>query len=426
MLLKSRSITSLSAARLRIALIAGSLGQAGAEKQLVFMARSLRDAGADLRVYSLSKGEFYEAHLRELGIEPRWLGRYGSIRHGNIPLRLALLAASFARFRPHIVQSAHFFCNLYAGLCGRLSGGLAIGGMRNVLSFERKTCGRWTRPLLRLPSAIIANSRAAQFGMDEFGVSPDSIVVVDNVIDLDEFDARSNSVAPAWDTGGAPVALAVGRMYPEKRFDRFLAALAQARRAAPYLRGVIVGDGPEWPALRGHARDLGLLPDGVLWLGRRGDVPALLGTADMLVLSSDHEGCPNVVIEAMAARRPVVTTPAGDAGVVVQDGVSGYVVPFDDVEAMAGAMVRLAASPELRRKFGDAGRRHVQAAHSYDGLAGRLILAYQTIAERQGRRDILAALAGLRLVADERPSVTVPTSALTPTSSASSPSASTC
>ena len=77
-------------------------------------------------------------------------------------------------------------------------------------------------------------------------------------------------------------------------------------------------------------------------------------------------------------------------------------------------------------KFGDAGRRYVQAAHSYDGLAGRLILAYQTIAERQGRRDILAALAGLRLVADGRPSVTVSTSALTRTSSASSPSASTC
>ena len=98
---------------------------------------------------------------------------------------------------------------------------------------------------------------------------------------------------------------------------------------------MIVGDGPLWTALHQRAQDLGLLPDGVAFLGRRNDVPALLGSADMLVLSSDHEGCPNVVMEAMAARRPVVTTPAGDAGVLVEDGVSGYVVPFDDVEAMA-------------------------------------------------------------------------------------------
>ena len=102
------------------------------------------------------------------------------------------------------------------------------------------------------------------------------------------------------------------------------------------------------------------------------------------------------MLEAMAARRPVVTTPAGDAGDVVEEGVSGYVVPFDDVEAMAGRMVRLAESPELRTSFGAAGRRRVEKDHSYDGLADRLITVYEAIAERQGRRDILAALTGLR------------------------------
>ena len=161
-----------SAVRLRIALIAGELGQAGAEKQLVYMAQSLQDAGADVRVYSLTRGEFYEAHLRELGLEPHWFGRFGSIRFANIPLRLASLAAQLSRFRPHIVQSTHFFCNLYAGLSGRLTGALAIGGMRNELSFERKASGRWTRPLLRLPSAIIANSRAAAAGWMSSGSAP--------------------------------------------------------------------------------------------------------------------------------------------------------------------------------------------------------------------------------------------------------------
>ena len=96
------------------------------------------------------------------------------------------------------------------------------------------------------------------------------------------------------------------------------------------------------------------------------------------------------------ARLPVVTTPAGDAGVVVDDGVSGYVVPFDDVDAMAGRMIRLAESRELRQRMGEAGRRRVENAHSYDGLAGRLMSVYEAIAGRHGRRDILAAIARLQ------------------------------
>ncbi len=388
--------------RLRIAFIAGTLGQAGAEKQLVYMARSLQDAGADLRVYSLTRGEYYETHLMELGLRPYWFGREPKIRFGHVPKRLASLAPQLSKFRPHIVQSAHFFCNLYGGVCGRLVGALTFGAMRNDLDRERKGCGRWTWASLRTPSAIIANSRAARCGVDQFGIKPDSIFILNNAIDLDDFDARlSTSMDPSpWYPAGSLIAMAVGRMYPEKRFDRFLEALALARRAAHSLRGAIVGDGPEWPDLRLRAQELGLLPDGVLFPGRRNDVPALLAKADMLVLSSDHEGCPNVVLEAMAARRPVVTTPAGDAGVVVEDGVSGYVVPFDNVEAMAAAMVRLAESHELRRRFGEAGRRRVEEAYSYEGLANRLFWVYEQVAEKRGRRDILAAISGLRQAAD--------------------------
>ncbi len=389
-----------SSVRLRVAFIAGTLGQAGAEKQLVYMARSLRDAGVDLRVYCLTKGEYYEAHLQELGIEPRWFGRYGSVPFGNIALRAGSLAGSLGRFRPHIVQSTHFFCNLYAGLCGRFFGALSIGAMRNDLDRERQGCGRWTRTALRLPSAIIANSCAARGGVEEFGIDPRSIIVLKNALDLEDFDARSSGGADAWDSYGRSVALAVGRMVPEKRFDRFLAALALARRKSPVLQGVIVGDGGESAGLHCRARELGLLPDGVLFAGRRNDVPGLLSKADMLVLSSDHEGCPNVVLEAMAARRPVVTTPAGDAGVVVEDNVTGYVVPFDDIETMAARMVRLAESPELRRRFGAAGRCRMEHEYSYSGLAGRLISAYEAIAQRHGRGDILAALAGLRRPVD--------------------------
>jgi glycosyltransferase involved in cell wall biosynthesis len=256
---------------------------------------------------------------------------------------------------------------------------------------------------LRWPRAIIANSQAARAGVDEFGVDPDSILILNNVIDLAEFDERSSARAAAWNGDGPPVALAVGRMCAEKRFDRFLAALALARRASPVVRGVIVGDGPLWASLHEQAHELGLLPDGVAFLGRRSDVPALLASADLLVLSSDHEGCPNVVMEAMAARRPVVTTPAGDAPALVEDGTSGYVVPFDDIDAMAHRMIALAESPELRRRLGAAGRRRIEEAYSYERLVESLFSAYASIARRHGRHEILETLAGIQIPPDAAP-----------------------
>ena len=110
--------------------------------------------------------------------------------------------------------------------------------------------------------------------------------------------------------------------------------------------------------------------------------------ADMLVLSSEHEGFPNVVLEAMAARLPVVATPAGDVKRVVSDGETGYVVPSDDVRAMAERMVRLATSATLRRELGNAGRVRVEQSYSFSALGGRLRSVYCSMASEQ--RDMRA------------------------------------
>jgi glycosyltransferase involved in cell wall biosynthesis len=189
------------------------------------------------------------------------------------------------------------------------------------------------------------------------------------------------------------VAIAVGNLLPVKRIDRFLAALRLARLRSPDLRGVVVGDGPERQRLEATAAELGLLPDGIAFLGSRDDVPGLLRQADMLVLSSEHEGFPNAVLEAMGARLPVVATRCGDVERIVADGVTGFVVPPDDVEGMAERMSALAGSLELRRRLGEAGRAVAERTYASWRLAGRLQETYQAIAERRRRARLAAALA---------------------------------
>jgi len=366
---------------LRVALIAGGLSQGGAEKQLVYMARALHERGHDVRCYCLTRGDFYEAALKEIGVDPIWIGRFGAP-----PLRLLRLGWLLRAFAPHVVQAGHFFANLYAALGARACGAISIGSIRNDGVFELRENRGWGPLLLRLPSTLIANSHAGARVAQARGRPWEDIIVVPNVIDLREFDAVRTDMKLRPDPSG-PLAIAVGRLVRQKRFDRLLAALAEARRHVPDLSAVIVGEGPERGALELEAVRLGLGETAVRFLGGRADVPALLRQADFLVSSSDHEGFPNVLLEAMAARLPTVATEAGDAASIVLPGVTGYIVPTDDVAQLAGRVVTLARETGTRRAMGQAGRKRVELMYRDNTLADRMLAAYQGAALRQpGRR----------------------------------------
>jgi len=90
----------------------------------------------------------------------------------------------------------------------------------------------------------------------------------------------------------------------------------------------------------------------------------------------------------MAARLPVITTPAGDASLVVQHGQTGYAVEREDVEEMAEFMVRLARSPSMRLNFGEAGRNRVKQEYNYNSLAGRLVAIFQRFASQERRASL--------------------------------------
>ena len=375
--------------RLRVALIVGGLGKGGAEKQLVYMARALLRSDVDVRVFCLTKGEYYEPALEELGIAPRWIGRFSPP-----PLRVLSVVAALRSFRPHIVQSTHFYANLYAVMAGRAYRAVSIGSIRSDAVYEMRTNPVFGPLLLRGPSVLIANSIAAKLNASSRGLQPESITVLPNVIDLPAFDAQAGAVPPRDDLQEGATVIVVCNLRPKKRVDRFLRALALARREVPGLTGMVVGDGPMRESLETEAGALGLLPGGISFVGHRNDIPALLRKAQIYLMPSELEGFPNVILEAMAASLPVITTPAGDAGRIVVNGITGYVDGFDDIEDIAEHMVSLCRSGEERARFGRAGRRRVEELYSFDVLGERLLAAYKGIAGRPGNerlRDILSS-----------------------------------
>jgi len=374
--------------QLRLAMVASSLRRGGAEKQTVYIARALHNAGVDLRFFYLGCGGHYETVLREIGVPLR------QIYYPNQPWKiLAELIKALRQLRPGMVLVNQFGDLHYGAAAGRCCNALILGGVRSDGWYELRIHGCLTRLMLRLAHGFVANSHRARRTLAFQGVEPQKMEVLPNVIDLREFDARSalrfSDSLPA----GRILVAAVGGLHSCKRFDRFLEALALARHSEPALAGVIAGaDFGARAALEERAKALGMTPSDLIFLGECDRVPALLARIAMLVLSSDYEGFPNVILEAMAARLPVITTPAGDASLVVQHGKTGYVVECDDTEGMAAFMIRLARSPSMRMNLGEAGRRRVEQEYNYESLSERLVAIFRRFADRQRNASLLQML----------------------------------
>jgi len=148
----------------------------------------------------------------------------------------------------------------------------------------------------------------------------------------------------------APLFLAMGRLHENKGFDVLLNAFALLPIGYLWL----AGEGPQRGALVSQAARLGII-DRVRFLGWRQDVPGLLATADALICPSRHEPLGNVVIEAWAHNKPVVAAAAKGPEQLIDNGVSGLLVPCEDVGALAIAMATVAVNKTLARKLAQAG-----------------------------------------------------------------------
>ncbi|HLJ53659.1 MAG TPA: glycosyltransferase family 4 protein [Chthonomonadaceae bacterium] len=187
-------------------------------------------------------------------------------------------------------------------------------------------------------------------------------------------------------TGGTEpfVIAAVGRLSPEKGFDILVGAFASWQAAEPGTaasrRLVIAGAGPEADRLAAMARGV----PGVSLPGAIADVAPLLRAADVVAVPSRSEGHGLVALEAMAARRAVVAAASGGLVETVIEGETGLLVPTGDVEALRAALMRLAASPELRSGMGARGRARVERDYSAAAMAKRIAAIYRAAAGTGG------------------------------------------
>lgn len=371
---------------LRVAFVSGTLGQGGAERQLYYLVQALIESGARPRVYSLSRGEFWEEKIAALGAPVAWVGQRSAKA-----LRLTALIRALRRDGADVVQSQHFYTNLYSAVAARVLGMQEVGAIRNTVDYELRSTGRLLGNVsLHSPRRLAANSASAVVDAIRRGVPASRVFLLPNVVDTVRFapgphprpyapEADPRSAAPAAHprlAGGVRL-LGAGRLVPQKRFDRFLRALAAVRRqSAVAVTGLIVGSGPLRGELEALATELGLPADAVEFRGAVPDMRAAYLESDVFVLTSDHEGTPNVVLEAMASGLPVVTTRVGGVTELIDSGKTGMVVEPRDEERLTAALAALAADPEARRRVGRAAREAIIATASLARLPDYLSRLY--------------------------------------------------
>ena len=170
------------------------------------------------------------------------------------------------------------------------------------------------------------------------------------------------------------VVLTPARLHEQKGHTYLLEAAAQV----PDATFVLAGDGPLRARLEARARELGVA-ERCVFLGHRSDIAELLAVADLFVLPSLYEGLPVSVLEAMAARRPVVATAIGGTDEAVTHELTGLLVPPSDPGALASAIRRLRSDPALAGRLAAAGRERVEREFSSLATAGGVMRIYDEL-----------------------------------------------
>ena len=340
----------------------------GTERQVTNIALQLDSSRFNLHLACLrNSGELLE-ELGGLDV-PKPEFRIGSLYGFATFLQGIKLIRYLRRNRIEMVHSYGTYPNIFAIPAAKLAGvPVVIASIRDrgdILSPWQ----RWLQKLVcRLADCVLVNASSIRDTLIEQGYRGDNIIVIPNGVMPSKLASFRDGAELRAELGlpvAAPVVILFSRLNRMKGIEYFLEAAVVVLKEFPDVKFVIAGDGANRPELEAYAAKLSIAPS-VLFTGFRTDLPDLLREADISVLPSLSEGLSNSLLEAMSAGVPVIATNVGGNPEIVEDGVSGILVPVRDSAALAEAMVRMFCNPELRKAMGAAGRKRIATTFSME------------------------------------------------------------
>ena len=367
---------------IRVLHLVNQLTVGGSERQMYMLLRAFDPARVRSSVGFMRQGtgELLRP-LQALETAPEEYSLRGSIAQWNTLRQIHRLASRCRRDRVSLIHAHDLWSNVIGFAAARLARIPIIVSRRDMADFRPAQERRLLRLVGRFADATIANANSiADLAAGE-GTARDAIHVIPNGIDVAAFDrdAERPLLAPLPERRAtAKRAAVIGNMdRAHKGHGDVL--VAASKLGAHEVDWLFLSDGPLRPAFERQAAELGLA-ERAHFIGRRQDVASILRNVDFLVHASHSEGFPNVVLEALCARLPVVATDVGGTSDLIQNRVTGLLVPPRRPDALRATITSLLSNWEDATAYGRAGRGLVEgnfnvdkAVRRFEDLYGQLV-----------------------------------------------------
>jgi glycosyltransferase involved in cell wall biosynthesis len=359
---------------MKIGIMVDTLSVGGAERQAILCVSELRKLGhaADLIHYRPSVE--YAPMLRQLELSPVY------VKAGSFFQRCARLGRLFRERQYDVVHGFKMAAEVYAAFAGRWGRvPHRFGSFRSIYALGPKYCCLHYVVDKLLDGWVVNSKVGAESMARRARISRKKIFVLHNGVNCQLFSSStplSSAKAALGIPGDSIVVTMVARLEPGKNHRLLLDAAAIVVRDAPHARFLVVGKGSMGNLLPQYARQAGVA-DRVSFLGERSDVAEILAATDISVLSTDFEGMPNTLLEAMAAVKPIVCTNYPGADEILAHESNALLSSCGEPESFARNIKRLIQDPELRQRLAGAGHQMVRQKFSNETMARNLETIYR-------------------------------------------------
>ncbi|MGA2002242.1 MAG: glycosyltransferase [Terriglobales bacterium] len=361
-------------------LMVNTLETGGSERQFAVLAEHLAPSRFDVHLGCVHRRGEMADHLGEIPEFP-----LGGSLYGFQSLRARLDLSR--HLRKHQIQVAHgfdFYVNLTMIPAARLARvPIVIGSHRQLGDLMTPAQFRAQATAFRWCDAVVCNSKAGGDRLAADGIAREKLFVIGNALPAAAFE----TAAPALPPSRSPRVTMVARMNADyKNHAGFLRIAAEVNKRMPDAEFVLAGDGPMRAEIEQQASALGL-SSRVVFLGDRRDIPAILASTDVAVLTSVSEGLSNVIIEAFAANLPVVAYDVGGNSELVDNaGQRGALIPAGNESEFAKAVIRLLSDPNLRAHQGSVARQFAEQNFSLARVLGQYEDLYVSLLDEKRQR----------------------------------------
>lgn len=375
------AVEPASTSRIGVVYVIASMITGGTQTHLLQVFRFLDKKRFYPRLFCLRDGGNLLGAARDMGVDVHTFGMKGTLRDPRDTAGLWRMIGLLRKQKPEIVHGYLLRGNFYGAVAARMAGVPTIVTSKRGLHVPRGASERIAAAISnRLSTVITGNSPAVvDFTRDTEKVEGCSMEMIPSGIDPEHFRPdRTGTIRDECGLVGRPILGTVTTFRPRKGYAMLFRVFAELRRRIPELTLVIAGVDRYTQESAALATRLGIT-DAIVLLGKRSDMPEVLASFDVFVLPSQTEGMSNALLEAMSVGLPVVATDTGGNALVTGRGIAGYIVDYDDDEAMTERLERLLVDTELRREMGKAGRYRVVESYSSQSMVGSMEALYERL-----------------------------------------------